>query len=90
MGDLVVGYAADECNRITALCDISEQSAFDARVGLRVICDMQHYPDTVDNFIVAVGIEHACHVSILTGERELPAVQSTVELTIFALPLLNV
>jgi hypothetical protein len=78
---------ADESRRCVRLV-ISR--AFVARVGLRVICDMQHDPDTIDNFAAAIGVEQACHVSILTRKRELPAVQSTVELTVFALPLLNI
>lgn len=59
-------------------------------VYLRMISDVQHDPDTVDNLVAAIRIEQATHIPVLARQAKFPLVELAIKLTIFLLPLFDV
>lgn len=57
---------------------------------VRVVGNVQHNPDTVDDLVATVGVEEARHVAVFAWQTELPRVQLAIQLTVFLLPSLDV
>ena len=70
--------------------DLSRAMLGGRMVYLRMISDVQHDPDTVDNLVAAIRIEQATHIPVLARQAKFPLVELAIKLTIFLLPLFDV
>lgn len=96
IGERVVGYAADECKRITALYGGMSEGTCDMkcrhRLNSRLIGSMELNPVAVDrSTLLSRGKEPGrIFVRILNRQIKLPRCELTIKLPVGSLPFLDV